>query len=132
MKNFLIFTSFFLTSNFCIGQTQLEINTEANTEYQKADKELNSTYKKILKEYSTDLVFIKNLKIAQNIWIKFRDAEVNMKYPQREPGYYGSIQPTCWSMYLTELTKKRIKELKIWLTGIPEGDACSGSVKMKN
>jgi uncharacterized protein YecT (DUF1311 family) len=108
------------------------MNNEASTEYQKADKELNSTYKKILKEYSTDLVFIKNLKIAQNIWIKFRDAEVNMKYPPRESGYYGSIQPTCRSMYMTELTKKRIKELKIWLTGIPEGDACSGSVKMKN
>jgi uncharacterized protein YecT (DUF1311 family) len=132
MEKFLIFTSFFLISNFCIGQTQLEMNTEASTEYQKADKELNSTYKKILKEYSSDLVFIKNLKIAQNIWIKFRDAEVNMKYPPREPGYYRSIQPTCWSMYMTELTQKRTKELKIWLTGIPEGDACSGSVKMKN
>jgi uncharacterized protein YecT (DUF1311 family) len=132
MKKFLILTSFFLISNLSSAQTQLEINATANTDYQKADKELNSTYKKILKEYSTDLVFIKNLKIAQNIWIKFRDAEVNMKYPQREPGYYGSIQPTCWSMYMTELTKKRIKELKIWLIGIPEGDACSGSVKMKN
>ncbi|MFV8379510.1 lysozyme inhibitor LprI family protein [Flavobacterium sp. LB3R33] len=132
MKIFLILTSFFLISFLSNAQTQLEINTEANTEYQKADKELNSTYKKILKEYSTDLVFIKNLKIAQNIWIKFRDAEVNMKYPPREPGYYGSIQPTCRSMYMNELTKKRIKELKIWLTGIPEGDACSGSVKMKN
>ena len=132
MKKFLILTSFFLISNLSSAQTQLEINTEANTEYQKADKELNSTYKKILKEYSTDLVFIKNLKIAQNIWIKFRDAEVNMKYPPREPRYYGSIFPTCWSMYMTELTQKRTKELKIWLTGIPEGDACSGSVKMKN
>ena len=132
MKKFLIFTSFFLISFLSNAQTQLEMNTEANTEYQKADKELNSTYKKILKEYSTDLVFIKNLKIAQNIWIKFRDAEMNMKYPEKEPRYYGSIFPTCWSMYMTELTKKRIKELKIWLTGIPEGDACSGSVKMKN
>jgi uncharacterized protein YecT (DUF1311 family) len=132
MKKFLIFTSFFLISNFCIGQTQLEMNTEASTEYQKADKELNSTYKKILKEYSTDLVFIKNLKIAQNIWIKFRDAEVNMKYPQKEPGYYGSIFPTCWNTYMAELTKKRTKELKLWLTGITEGDICSGSVKMKN
>lgn len=90
------------------------------------------TYQKILKEYSTDLVFIKNLKIAQNIWIKFRDAEMNTKYPQREPGYYGSIQPTCWNMYMTELTQKRTKELRTWLIGIPEGDVCSGSVKMKN
>lgn len=90
------------------------------------------TYKKILKEYSTDLVFIKNLKISQNLWIKFRDAEMNTKYPQREPGYYGSIQPTCWNMYMTELAQKRTKELRIWLIGIPEGDTCSGSVKMKN
>jgi uncharacterized protein YecT (DUF1311 family) len=44
------------------AQTQLKINVTANTDFQKADKELNSTYKKILKEYSTDLVFIKNLK----------------------------------------------------------------------
>lgn len=132
MKNFLILTSFFLISNLSSAQTQLEMNATANTDYKKADKELNSTYKKILKEYSTDLVFIKNLKITQNIWIKFRDAEMNMKYPQKAPGYYGSVFPTCWNMYMTELTQKRTKELKIWLTGIPEGDACSGSVKRKN
>ncbi|WP_165930098.1 lysozyme inhibitor LprI family protein [Flavobacterium sandaracinum] len=132
MKKLLIFASFFLISFLSNAQTQLEMNTDANTEFQKADKELNSTYKKILKEYSSDLVFIKNLKIAQNIWIKFRDAEVNMKYPPRESGYYGSIQPTCWSMYMTELTIKRIKDLKIWLVGIPEEGVCSGSVKMKN
>lgn len=132
MKNLLILSFFFLMSNFGFGQTQLEINADANSDYQKADKELNSTYQKILKEYRADPAFIKNLKIAQNIWIKFRDAEVNMKYPAREPGYYGSIQPTCWNMYMTELTQKRTKELKIWLIGIPEGDVCSGSVKMKN
>jgi uncharacterized protein YecT (DUF1311 family) len=130
MKKILTLTSFFLISHFSIGQTQLEMN--ANTDYQKADKELNSTYKKILKEYSTNLIFIKNLKIAQNIWIKFRDAEMNVKYPQKEPGYYGSIFPTCWNTYMAELTQKRSKELKIWLTGIPEGDTCSGSVKMIN
>jgi uncharacterized protein YecT (DUF1311 family) len=132
MKKLLILTSFFLISNLSSAQTQLEMNATANTDYQKADKELNSTYKKILKEYSTDLVFIKNLKITQNIWIKFRDAEMNMKYPQKEPGYYGSIFPTCWNMYMTELTQIRTKELKIWLTGITEGDTCSGSVKMIN
>jgi uncharacterized protein YecT (DUF1311 family) len=132
MKNILMLTSFLLISNFCLSQTQLEINSNSSAEHQKADKELNSTYQKILKEYSTDLAFIKNLKIAQNLWIKFRDAEMNMKYPQKGTGYYGSIQPTCWNMYMTELTQKRTKELKIWLTGIPEGDTCSGSVKMKN
>jgi uncharacterized protein YecT (DUF1311 family) len=63
-------------------------------------------------------LIIKNLKIAQNIWIKFRDAEMNMKYPQKEPGYYGSVFPTCWNIYMAELPQKRSKELKRWLTGI--------------
>lgn len=132
MKNLLILSFFLLISNYGFSQTQLEINVGANSDYRKADKELNSTYQKIIKEYRADPVFIKNLKIVQNIWIKFRDAEVNVKYPPREPGYYGSIQPTCWNMYMTELTQKRTKELKIWLAGIEEGDVCSGSVKIKN
>jgi hypothetical protein len=53
------------------------------------------------------------------------------KFPDREPGYYGSIQPTCWSNYLQELTEERTKRLKVWLTGIEEGNMCSGSVNIK-
>jgi uncharacterized protein YecT (DUF1311 family) len=121
-----------LISNFGFAQTQLEMNEEANQNYIKADKELNSTYKKILNEYKSEIEFIKNLKISQNIWIKFRDAEMNMKFPEKQPGYYGSYHPVCWSKYLTKLTQKRTEELKIWLIGIEEGDLCTGSVKMKN
>ncbi|MFT7271689.1 MAG: hypothetical protein ACI9V1_001211 [Spirosomataceae bacterium] len=120
-----------LLTNLCFAQSQSEMNMEARADYQKVDKGLNSTYKKILQEYKPDTAFIKNLKAAQNIWIKFRDAELKMKYPDRAPGYYGSIQPVCFYNYLEELTKKRDQDLRIWLTGIEEGDACSGSVKMK-
>ena len=130
MRNYLILLFLFLSTNFCFAQTQLEMNDQARENYQKIDTELNSVYTKILKEYKSDTTFIKNLKIAQNIWLKFRDAEMKMKYPDREPGYYGSIQPVCWYNYLEKLTKKRTEELKIWLTGIKEGDSCSGSVKM--
>jgi len=35
------------------------------------------------------------------------------------------------SIYLTELTEERTKKLKMWLTGIDEYDACSGSIKAK-
>jgi len=113
------------------GQTQLQMNQGSNTSYLKADKELNVVYGKILNEYKSDTEFIKNFKAAQRIWIQFRDAEMKAKYPDRESGYYGSIQPTCWSSYLTELTKERTKKITIWLVGIEEGDACSGSVKSK-
>ena len=113
------------------GQTQLQMNQDAHNGYLKADKELNVVYSKILNEYKADTAFIKNFKAAQRIWIQFRDAEMKSRYPDRESGYYGSIQPTCWSTYLAELTKERTKKLTIWLVGIQEGDACSGSVKSK-
>lgn len=120
-----------LSPNFGFAQTQLDMTAEASDNYARADKELNATYHKIVKEYKGDAAFIKNLKAAQNIWIKFRDAEAMLKYPDREPGYYGSMQPVCWYNYLEELTRKRTAELKVWLFGIEEGDSCSGSVKTK-
>lgn len=118
-------------SNQAFGQTQFEMNQEEQNIYLKADKKLNNVYNQILKEYKSDTEFIKNLKIAQRIWIQFRDAEMKSKYPDREQGYYGSIHPMCWSIYLTELTEERTKKLKMWLTGIDEYDACSGSIKAK-
>jgi len=118
-------------SNQAFGQTQFEMNQEEQNIYLKADKKLNNVYNQILKEYKSDTEFIKNLKIAQRIWIQFRDAEMKLKYPDREQGYYGSIHPMCLSIYLTELTEERTKKLKMWLTGIDEYDACSGSIKAK-
>jgi uncharacterized protein YecT (DUF1311 family) len=113
------------------SQTQAEMNKEANESFKKADKELNDTYKAILSDYKTDTVFIKNLKASQRIWITFRDAELKVKYPEKEPGYYGSVYPMCVSIYLEQLTRERIKTLKVWIDGTEEGDVCAGSVKWK-
>ncbi len=121
-----------LASNFCIGQTQLEMNQKADKNYKKADKELNLVYNKILKDYQTDTKFILNLKAAQKAWIKFRDAEMNALFPEEDKQLqYGSVFPMCWSNAITDLTKERIKKLKVWLNGIEEGDMCSGSIKIK-
>lgn len=119
------------TCMFCFSQTQSEMNQDAAKNFKQADKELNIVYTKVLTEYKEDTAFIKNLKTAQKLWIQFRDAEMKAKYPDREPGYYGSIQPLCWYNYLTELTTERTNKLRTWLNGIEEGDACAGSVKMK-
>jgi len=114
------------------AQTQTEMNKDAADSYKKADLELNEVYKKIMIEYKSDTLFIKNLKTSQRIWITFRDAELKMEYPDRVHGYYGSIHPVCVAMYLEQLTNERIKTLKIWLDGISEGDACNGSEKINN
>ena len=109
------------------------MNDKEAENYKKADKELNTIYNKILKDYKTDTKFILKIKEAQKAWIKFRDAEMNALFPVEDKNLeYGSVFPMCWSMSLTELTKERTKKLKIWANGIKEGDACSGSIKIKD
>jgi len=113
------------------AQTQGEMNAETAGEFQAADKQLNSIYQEILSDYADDEAFIVSLKEAQRCWIAFRDAQVKMKYPERAPGYYGSILPSCQAMYLAELTQERIKALQVWIDGKQEGDVCAGSVRIK-
>ena len=113
------------------AQTQGEMNQDAAGEFKAADDKLNAIYQQILEDYADDETFIANLKEAQRCWITFRDAQLKMKYPDREPGYYGSIQPMCEAMYLTELTQERIKTLNLWIDGVAEGDACAGTVRVK-
>ncbi len=111
------------------AQSQMEINQGAGSSYKQAEQELNTIYQQILKGYAADTVFISRLKAAERLWIKFRDAEVEMKYPPN--GSYGSAHSMCVSGYMEELTRVRINTLKIWVEGIEEGDMCSGSVKNK-
>ena len=114
------------------SQTQAELNMMQYESYKKTDKKLNEVYQAILKEYKSDTEFIKNLRASQRIWITFRDAEVKVKYPDREAGYYGSIHPLCVSLYLEELTLDRVSTLTQWIKGAEEGDGCSGSIKVNN
>ena len=115
-----------------VTYSQTNINNDANQIYKDSDTELNELYKEILKEYSTDTIFIQAFRTSQLNWIKFRDSELKMKYPDRgSSGQYGSIHPLCISNYLAELTESRTERLKVWITGIEEGDVCSGTVKNK-
>jgi uncharacterized protein YecT (DUF1311 family) len=113
------------------GQSQTQMNQEADAAYRKADQELNRTYQQILKEYRSQTVFLQSLKTAQQRWIQFRDAEMTARYPAPNTQLeYGSFFPVCYSNGMEELTKARTKQLRLWLTGIPEGDMCNGSVKV--
>jgi len=109
------------------AQTQAELNQEAREGYEAADKELNNVYQKIKKKYADDPVFLTELKNAQLAWIKSRDADVKMMFPDREVGYYGSMLPMCMSGYMAQLTRERTEKLKLWLKGSTDG--CEGSVK---
>ena len=131
MRNIVTFIILTLSLN-CISQTQAEMNLNANNGYKRADKELNTVYKKILTEYKTDSLFIDRLKNSQRIWTSYRDAELEMKFPAENKQFdYGSVYPMCVSHYLKKLTEERIENLRVWVNGIEEGEICSGSVKTK-
>jgi len=130
MKKIILLSVFSVLFASLFGQNQAEMNAKAKTEYEKVDKELNQVYQKLVQDYKSDTVFIKSTKEAQRQWVKFRDAQVKMKYPAyKDAG--ESVLPMCRNYYLKELTANRIKELKQWIDGVEEGDVCSGSIKIK-
>lgn len=108
-----IFYLFSVVSLF--AQTQADINYEALQEYKTADAKLNEAYKNLLDVKKSDVVFIKNLKTAQRLWIQYRDAQLAIKYPpQKEEHYYKSVLPMLQASFLTELTYQRIGELETY------------------
>lgn len=109
------------------AQSQATLNDNASKQYQAADKELNAVYRQIIKDYSSKPVFIRNLKAAQRAWIKLRTADLAARFPSTGG---GSATPMCKAMYLENITRDRTKYLRAWVTGIPEGDVCSGSIKI--
>ena len=117
----------FLSVNL-YSQTQAEMTYAAMQDYKLADTELNETYSKILKEYKSDKVFIRNIKESQKLWIKFRDAEVKLKFPEYN-SKAGSARSMCQLFLLKDLTEARTAELKKWLEGAEDGDVCTGSLK---
>ena len=113
------------------AQTQADLNQDACAQYKKADQSLNVTYAKVLKDYAKDPQFLAKLRQAQRAWIAFRDAHLEARFPKADQqAQYGSVYPTCRGNVLIELTQQRARELKTWADGIPEGEACNGSVKM--
>lgn len=131
MKKIVCLTLISLISLTSFAQTQLEMNEEAFTNFQKADKKLNAVYQKILQMYKNEAIFIKNLKTSQRLWVQLRDANVDMTYPEIPGEFSGSIRPLCVSNLMTTLTEERINYLKQWIDGTVEGDMCSGSIRMR-
>jgi uncharacterized protein YecT (DUF1311 family) len=113
------------------SQTQSDLDEQSCGQARKADRAMNATYAKILREYANDQEFITKLKAAQRAWVAFRDAELEALYPKTDKQTdYGTVYPMCRCSEIQFLTEKRTKELKRWLDGTIEGDVCAGSLKI--
>jgi uncharacterized protein YecT (DUF1311 family) len=114
---------------FDIVQAQRELNNSAGKNNANAERDLNTTYQGILKKYADDPAFIGRLRRAQRAWLKFRDAQLEMRFPPSDEA--GSVAPMCYASYKAKLTQARTRQLKVWLDGIEEGDVCAGSIKTR-
>ena len=111
---------------FAKATTQAGITACAGQAFDKSDAELNVVYQQLLKKHAGHKNFIKKLKLAQEAWLKFRDAHIESLYPNPEEDHLraeGTVYPMCKAMEMTRLTVKRTKTLKRMLNP-KEGDAC--------
>ena len=125
MKQLLLFFLFCSLNSY--GQTQLQLNERAKKNYVRAETELEKVYQQVIYAYRKDKLFIQRLKIAQNQWVKFRDAEMNMKFPPYLDNTYGTNFDYCWYNYKRKLTQTRTATLRQWLIPTSNPDGCSGS-----
>lgn len=93
------------------AQTQAAMNAQAHAEFEKADADLNKTYDAVLAKLP-DAGSKQKLKESQRAWLAFRDAEAAFAADQARG---GSMAPTIRYGTMTQLTRQRIKQLKLHL-----------------
>jgi len=113
-------------SNFRDGN-QGELDRAAEKEFKRADDTLNDIYNKVLLKHKNDQEFIDKFINAELAWIKFRDAELEAIYPSEDKQRYGSVYPMAYFIEKANLTWDRVKQLNVWLEGLPEGVVGAGS-----
>ena len=109
------------------AQTQLELNENACTKFDAADREMTGVYKQLLAKGANDREFLANLRGAQRAWLGFRDAQLKLLYGARDTALrYGSVWPMCACDAKASLTKARTQQLNAMVERI-DGDTCSWS-----
>jgi uncharacterized protein YecT (DUF1311 family) len=109
------------------ASSQTELNACASEAFSKADAELNLVYQQLLRNYAADNGLVRRLRLAEQAWVKFRDAHMEALYPEPETGQgsnEGSVYPMCKAMEMTRLTIERTEDLKRILNPT-EGDVCA-------
>jgi len=127
-KVFIVFFSLFI-SFILNAQTQLDLNISSKRDLITAEAKLDSVYKCILTEYKLHPTFIANLKASQETWLKLRELDLKVMYPDESGKNNGSVYPMCINLYLAKQTNDRVNHLLLWLNKTDEEDVCAGSIK---
>jgi uncharacterized protein YecT (DUF1311 family) len=128
----LLFTLFVGTSlTYAQSATQIDQSRNSCSDYLKAKKGLEDMVKHIEDEYGKYPLFIKKFRKAQDEWMSYRDAQLEMLYPEADKGEYGTFYPTCRCNWLVEFTNQRLDFLVKFVSNTNEGESCGGAVNSK-
>jgi uncharacterized protein YecT (DUF1311 family) len=113
-------------SCFNKATTQTQMNICAMNAYKEADAELNRVYQQLRAKNQGNAEFIEKLRLAEEAWIKFRDAHIEVMYPEAgsQPRAEGSTSPMCKATEMRRLTVERTETLKRMLNP-KQGDVCA-------
>ena len=118
-----------LSAQTLLSQAQPPSSEEICMDAMKAEKELEKAVVKIQLRYNGDPVFLSKFDESQKLWMKYRKALLEMKFPAADKEMeYGSMYQTCNCLEKIRLTRRKIQELEPWVSGKVEGDVCPGSV----
>ena len=93
----------------------------ADTEYRRADSEMNDVYQHLLSVADKAPRATAKIKAAEIAWIKYRDAYMEALYPAEDKQLaYGSIYPMEYAEFRTALTREHTKALRDLITQYDE------------
>jgi uncharacterized protein YecT (DUF1311 family) len=103
------------------AQSQMELNAQAAADLRKSDEQLNAVYNKLRAKISD--AGKKNLQVAQQSWLHFRDQECEF---ETMGTVGGSIHSMIVAICLARLTDQRVKDLEAQLNGQEGNLSCGG------
>jgi uncharacterized protein YecT (DUF1311 family) len=103
------------------AQSQMELNAQAAADLRKSDEQLNAVYNKLRAKISD--AGKKNLQVAQQSWLHFRDQECEF---ETMGTVGGSIHSMIVAICLTRLTDQRVKDLEAQLNCQEGNLSCGG------
>jgi uncharacterized protein YecT (DUF1311 family) len=89
------------------GQSQTDMNRQAEDAYRRSDQELNAVYTKLKKQL--DSARQKKLIAAEKAWVAFRDAQADFVASEAEG---GSMYPMLLFSAREAVTRDRIRQLQ--------------------
>jgi uncharacterized protein YecT (DUF1311 family) len=110
---------------------QIDQSRNSCSDYLKVKKGLEDMVKNIQDEYAKYPLFLKKFQKAQDEWVSYRDAQLEMLYPELDKTQYGGFYPTCRCNWLVEFTNERVDFLVKFISNTNDVEACGGAANSK-